>query len=129
MGFVSRFRRGDSPVLGQVGGAACRQRDGTARNRKNHIQNIFPFQKTHNCFCFCFGWPVEPPPPGVGQLCRTLGRYQARGKLRTPLRPIAGAVSPDPLLTRWGDPSAIFAEQPRYVTPDLSMLHEGKPVS
>ena len=27
----------------------------------------------HNSL-FCFGWPVEPPPPGVGQLCRTLGK-------------------------------------------------------
>ena len=42
----------------------------------------------------------------------------ARGKLRTPWRPILGTVSPNPPITRWGDPSAILAEQPRTATPD-----------
>ena len=38
----------------------------------------------HNCFCFCFGWPVEPPPPGVGQLCRTLGKSRPAASLGRP---------------------------------------------
>ena len=38
----------------------------------------------HNCFCFCFGWPFEPPPPGVGQLCRTLGKSRPAASLGRP---------------------------------------------
>ena len=38
----------------------------------------------HNCFCFCFGWPLEPPPPGVGQLCRTLGTSRPAASLGRP---------------------------------------------
>ena len=42
----------------------------------------------HNVlFCFvlfCFGWPVEPPPPGVGQLCRTLGKSRPAASLGRP---------------------------------------------
>ena len=33
---------------------------------------------------FCFGWPVEPPPPGVGQLCRTLGKSRPAASLGRP---------------------------------------------
>ena len=40
--------------------------------------------QTRFCFCFCFEWPLEPPPPGVGQLCRTLGRSRPATSLGRP---------------------------------------------
>ena len=43
-----------------------------------------PLGTKHNCFCFCFGWPLEPPPPGVGQLCRTLGKSRPAASLGRP---------------------------------------------
>ena len=37
------------------------------------------------CFVlFCFGWPLEPPPPGVGQLCRTLGKSRPAASVGRP---------------------------------------------
>ena len=59
----------------------------------------------------CFvGVVFGPPPPGVGQLCGTLGKCQARDKLRTPRRPTAGTVCPNPPVTSaWGNSSLILA--------------------
>ena len=39
---------------------------------------------TKSFVLFCFGWPVEPPPPGVGQLCRTLGKSRPAASLGRP---------------------------------------------
>ena len=54
------------------------------RVRSSPVREFGRSNETQCFVLFCFGWPLEPPPPGVGQLCRTLGRSRPAASLGRP---------------------------------------------